>query len=118
MKSIIVIGLGYVFLCIAVIGIVIPIWPTTPFVLISVACFSSSPNMRNRILRFPFFKEHIENYSNKKGLSKKTLITSLVWLWGMLGLSMLWMNKPSMIHLLGFIGFSVTIHLLMMSKAR
>ena len=72
MKSIIVIGLGYVFLCIAVIGIVIPIWPTTPFVLISVACFSSSPNMRKTILRFPFFKEHIENYSNKKGLSKKS----------------------------------------------
>lgn len=71
LKIIILTFLGFVFLFMAFIGLFLPIWPTTPFVLVSVGCFSSTPRIKNKIMKISFFKEHIENYECRKGLSKK-----------------------------------------------
>jgi len=73
MKSMLIIGFGYLFLGLGIIGLLIPIWPTTPFVLVSIACLSSSSKAKDGILRIPFFREHFENYEKRRGLSKKFL---------------------------------------------
>jgi len=117
-KIVLLTGLGFLFLGLGAVGIVVPVWPTTPFVLLSAACFSGSPALRSRLLRLPFFREHIENYEKKTGLSRKTLAISLTWLWGMLLLSMLLVRKLWLAVLLIFIGAAVTGHLLWMSRAR
>lgn len=75
-KIMLLTGLGFVFLGLGAIGVFLPVWPTTPFVLLSVACFSSSPRIKAWILRNKFFREHVENYENRTGLRKKT-----VWLY-------------------------------------
>lgn len=118
LKTILLTGLGFLFLGLGVVGLVLPVWPTTPFVLLAAACFSSSPALKARLMRLPFFREHIENYENKTGLSRKTLIVSLVWLWGMLLLSMLLVQKLWLTVLLLCVGAAVTGHLLWMSRAR
>lgn len=111
-------GLGFVFLGLGAIGILLPVWPTTPFVLVSVACFSSSPRIKTRIMKISFFKEHIENYEHRTGLSGKTFWISIVWLWTMLLLSMFLVGNLWTTLLLLFIGTAVTCHILCMSKAR
>lgn len=117
-KIVLLTGLGFLFLGLGAVGIVVPVWPTTPFVLLSAACFSGSPALRSRLLRLPFFREHIENYEKKTGLSRKTLAISLTWLWGMLLLSTLLVRKLWLAVLLICIGAAVTGHLLWMSRAR
>lgn len=116
-KTIVLIGFGFFFLALGGIGLLIPILPTTPFVLISAACFSCSPHLKAKIMRIGFFREHIENYTNKTGLSQKTVAMSLVWLWGMLLLSILVLQVTWVSILLFSTGFIVTAHILWIAKA-
>ena len=109
---------GFLFLGMAAIGLLLPIWPTTPFVLVSVACFSSTPRIKAGIMKIPFFREHVENYENRTGLSKKTTKISLIWLWSMLALSMELTRDIKIAAMLSIIGAAVTIHILLMSRAK
>jgi len=118
LKTIILTSLGLFFLVLGLIGLFLPVWPTIPFVLLSVACCSSAPRIRARILGIPIISEHVENYEYRRGLSKKTFWISLGWLWGMLVLSM-FLTRSGLVSLLLFlIGFAVTIHILWMAKGR
>lgn len=117
-KTILLSGLGLFFLGLAAIGLVLPVLPTTPFVLLSAACFTSNPRLRTRVMKIKFFKEYIENYEQRNGLSRKTVAKSLIWLWGMLLLSMLLMKILWISLLLSAIGTAVTAHILWISKPR
>lgn len=117
-KTVLLTTLGFIFLALGAVGAVLPVWPTTPFVLLAIACFSSSPRIKARIMKIGFFREHYENYQNRTGLTKKTVAVSLGYLWGMLILSMVLMRKGWVTGLLCFIGVAVTIHILCVAKAR
>ena len=110
--------LGFIFLILGAIGIVLPVWPTTPFVLVSIACFSSSPQIKAQILRVPIFREHIENFERKTGLPQKTVRKSLIWLWGTLFISMVVIRDIWIIALLILIGVCVTLYLSSISRAK
>lgn len=117
-KKILAPGIGFVFLGLGAIGVVLPLWPTTPFVIVSVACFSSTPRIKAHIMKIPFFKEHIENYNTRKGLSLKTILISLIWLWGMLIISMLLIRTLWAFILLIIVGSAVTTHILFVSRPK
>jgi uncharacterized membrane protein YbaN (DUF454 family) len=116
-KNIVLTSLGFLLLFIGAIGLVLPVLPTTPFVLAAAACFSCSPRIKARVMNIPFFREHIENYEKRTGLSNKTLIISLSYLWGMLLLSMFLAKIFWLTVFLSIVGVCVTIHILMISKA-
>ncbi len=118
MKTTLLTGLGFIFLVFGAIGILVPVWPTTPFVLAAVGCFSSAPRIRARIISIPFFREHVENYEHRRGLTRKTFIISMVWLWGMLILSAALIRSLWSLLLLAVVGITVTIHLVWMAKAK
>jgi hypothetical protein len=118
LKTIVFTIVGFLFLGLAMIGLFLPILPTTPFVLVSVGCFSSAPRIRSWILKSVFFKEHIENYERRIGLSPKTVRISLGWLWGMLLLSMLLIQQVWSTIGLPLIGVAVTAHILCMSRTK
>ncbi|HZK38678.1 MAG TPA: YbaN family protein [Clostridia bacterium] len=118
LKIILLTGLGFIFLGLGAMGLLLPVWPTTPFVLLSVACFSSAPHIKARIMKNSFFKEHIENYEHRTGLSKKTVWISLVWLWSMLIVSMMLTQSTWVSVLLLLIGSGVTSHILWIARTR
>ncbi len=118
LKTILLASLGFIFLGLGAIGLLLPVWPTTPFVLVSVACFSSSPRIKRRIVKIPFFKDHIENYERRTGLSRKMVWISMIWLWGMLFLSMIIIKNLWITVFLSLVGIAVTTHILWMSKAK
>lgn len=79
---------GLICLVLGTIGMVLPILPTTPFLLASAACFcKSSPRMYNWLLNNKWFGEYIKNYKEGRGLPMKTKITALTLLWTTISLS-------------------------------
>ena len=66
--------------------------PTTPFLLAAAACYyKSSEKMHKWLLNNKWFGEYIRNYTEGKGLTKKTKITALTVLWGTIGFSTVFM---------------------------
>ena len=109
---------GFIFLGLGVIGLIFPILPTTPFVLLAFWCFSATPRIRKQIMKNKFFREHVENYASRKGLSQKTVIISLGWLWVMLLVSIILLMNFLLAILLLFVGAAVTRHILYMASPK
>lgn len=117
-KAILLTVAGLLLLGLGAIGLLVPIWPTTPFMIGAAACFSGTPKLQAKLKRLPVFGEHIENYQNRQGLSRKTVLFSLVFLWGMLALSWFFLRTFWVIALLLLIGVAVTVHVLCMARPR
>jgi uncharacterized protein len=79
---------GLICLSFGVLGIVLPVLPTTPFLLATAACFcKSSDRMYFWLLNNRLFGSYIRNYKEGKGLGLKTKITTLSFLWVTIGIS-------------------------------
>ena len=83
---------GTICVVLGSIGIVLPVLPTTPFLLAAAACYcKSSPRMHNWLLNNRLFGEYIRNYKEGKGLTVKTKLTALTMLWVTIGFSTVFM---------------------------
>ncbi len=118
LKNKILIGIGFIFLILGGIGLFIPIWPTTPFVLLAAGCFSSSKKLSSWLEKNKLFKEYITNYRERKGLKKVTIIKSLGFLWLTLIISMISIQSLWAIITMPIIGIAVTTHILMIAKPK
>lgn len=77
------ISLGILSCALGVIGIFVPLLPTTPFLLLSAALlFRSSPRLYNRLLNHPQLGPYIRNFREHKALPLRVKIisVSLVWI--------------------------------------
>lgn len=111
-KKIILIVLGMVFVTLGGVGIFLPVLPTTPFLLLSAACFStSSPRLSEMLINNKYFGSYIENYRYKTGVPRKTKIRAIIFLWIGLLISMILVKKLLVTGILLVIGTIVTIHL-------
>lgn len=73
---------GTICLVLGAIGIVLPILPTTPFLLLSAACYlRSSERMHKWLLNNRWFGEYIKNYQAGRGIPIKTKLFALTVLW-------------------------------------
>ena len=83
---------GTICVVLGAIGMVLPILPTTPFLLAAAACYyKSSERMHRWLLNNKWFGEYIRNYTEGKGLTMKTKITALTVLWITIGFSTVFM---------------------------
>ena len=75
--------LGFLFLACGIIGIVVPLLPTTPFLLLSASLFfRSSPRVYNWLLNHRYLGTYIRNFQQKRTipLRVKIIITTLLWI--------------------------------------
>ena len=75
--------LGIVSLVLGVVGIFLPVLPTTPFLLLSATLFlRSSQRLYNWLLSHPYLGEYIRNFKEYRAvpLRVKIVSVSLVWL--------------------------------------
>ncbi len=108
--------LGFLFFLISVIGIFVPLLPTTPFLLLSAGCFlRSSSRLYYWITHHKYFGQYISCYLKYKAVSIKTKICSLILLWLFIGFSIVFIVKVIWIQLLLFLtAIGVTIHILLL----
>jgi hypothetical protein len=69
-KTPVIRSLGFVFLAVAALGVVLPLLPTTPFVLLAAGCFAqSSERMHRWILANPTFGPMVRDWNDKRCVS-------------------------------------------------
>lgn len=102
-------------LALGAVGILIPVMPTTPFVLVAAGCFSfASPKLYGVLLKSRFFGPYVENYRTKQGVPVDAKVRGIVMLWVLLLISIISMRKLWMTILLLVVGAAVTAHLLLL----
>jgi len=75
-------GLGFLSVGLAVVGIVLPLLPTTPFLLLAAWCFSrSSRKFHHWLLSNRWFGQYIKDYQSGKGIPTRAKISALTLLW-------------------------------------
>lgn len=73
---------GTISLMLGAIGVVLPILPTTPFLLLSAACYlRSSEHMHKWLLGNRWFGQYIKNYQEGRGIPLKTKMLAMTVLW-------------------------------------
>jgi uncharacterized protein len=78
----ILLAVGTISLGLGAVGIFVPILPTTPFLLLSAACYMrSSDRLHKWLLNNRWFGQYIRNYQEGKGIPMKTKVIALTTLW-------------------------------------
>ncbi len=104
---------GSVSLALGIIGIFVPILPTTPFLLLAAACYlRSSRRLYDWLIGHRLFGRTIRNYLRHKSVDRKTKIFALVLLWLSLTVSAILAPSTIVRILLPLVGIGVSIHLL------
>jgi uncharacterized protein len=107
-------SLGVLAMAVGLIGLVVPLLPTTPFLLLAAACFvRSSDTMYGRLTSNRLFGGFIRDYREQRGMSARAKIMALVLLWGVIGYTVLTAVDAAWLRvLLAAIAVAVTLHLL------
>jgi hypothetical protein len=89
-KPKVLLACGWTSLGLGAAGLVLPILPTVPFVLLAAACFLRGSERHYRwLVSHPVFGPHIADYHAGKGLRRRAKIVALVTLWASVLLSVL-----------------------------
>lgn len=84
-SSIIYLIPGFLFLIMAVIGVVMPVIPTVPFLLIALWCFAKSSDSLNQRIRNSFLgRKYIGELNFRKGMILRNKLKILVPVIGLL----------------------------------
>lgn len=76
------ISAGTVSVFLGLLGIILPLLPTTPFLLLAAASYAkSSEKFYNWLITNRFFGSYIKNYRDGKGIPLRIRITSISFLW-------------------------------------
>ena len=78
-KRIVFVVLGCISLALAVLGVVLPILPTVPFLALAAFCFAkSSDRLNNWLINTNFYQNNLADFKAGKGMTIKTKVRILV----------------------------------------
>lgn len=118
-KHALLIAAGSISLLLGGIGIVLPVLPTTPFVLLAAACYSiASPRLAKKLEESKLFGSYLRHWRTNEGVPVKTKVRAIIWLWLGLIVSVVLVKNPTVTIILGIIGTLVTLHLILIKTKR
>lgn len=111
---------GILLVAIGVIGIFLPVLPTTIFLILASACFvKSSPKANEWLRNHKILGVYLKNYQDKTGLTLKAKVINLIFLWTTISVSAIVFTDSLPIKLLLlFIAVGVSIHLIMIKTKK
>jgi hypothetical protein len=116
----ILIAVGTLSLGLGVVGIFLPLLPTTPFLLLTAACYArSSEKFYSLLMNNRWFGAYIKNYRERRGIALKIKVLSLSLLWvTILSSAIFAVSHPLVRVLLILIAAAVTVHILSVTTLR
>lgn len=78
--------LGGLCVTLGIIGIILPLMPTTIFLILASVCFSKgSPQYKEWLLNHPRFGHYIRDYQAGRGIPKKCKVIAITMIWTSIG---------------------------------
>ncbi|QLB12955.1 hypothetical protein EV697_102370 [Bisgaardia hudsonensis] len=94
--KIVYIVLGFIFLGLGILGIILPLMPATPFLLLTLFFFAKgSDRVHNWFIQTNIYKKHLKSFKEQRGLTKKAKFWIL--LFATITLTMGFIFTPSII---------------------
>ncbi|OQA82979.1 MAG: Inner membrane protein YbaN [Lentisphaerae bacterium ADurb.Bin242] len=110
--------LGILCVIAGIVGIFLPLWPTTPFLLAAALLFAkSSPHLYFWMTRNEYLGSFLRNYREKCGVPRTVIYRALAFLWITLGISAFLIGIGWVRILLAVVGIGVSTHLLMLKRS-
>ena len=79
LKKMILVIIGCIGVGLGALGVVLPIRPTVPFLLLAAFCFArSSERLNNWFIGTKLYKNNLESYVKGEGMTRKTKIKIMV----------------------------------------
>lgn len=114
LRKVALVTAGLLAVGLALIGIFVPVLPTTPFLLLAAACFvRSSDRLYNWLIHHKWFGEYIRHYREHRAVTLQAKIVALALLWGVIGYTAIAVVSAWWLRgLLAVIAVGVTLHLI------
>ncbi len=105
---------GTISLALGIIGIVIPVLPTTPFLLLAAACYvRGSKKFYNWLMCNRVFGSYIQNYRDGRGIPARVKVIAITFLWATILVSIFFVESFFLQMTLLIIAIAVTLHISM-----
>ena len=113
LKKNLLITAGTICVVLAIFGMVLPVLPTTPFLLLAAICYErSSPRFYDWLITNKYFGEYIKNYREGRGIPMRQKVITLAILWVSIGYGAFFVSGSWWLSLLLLsVATGVTIHL-------
>lgn len=103
---------GALAVLLGILGLFLPLLPTTPFLLLASWCFARGSSRLHRwLLSHRVFGEYLRNFEAGRGIPLKAKILATTMLWGSLLLAMRRFDTPAIPALMVLVGACVSIYL-------
>ncbi len=105
--------LGSACVALAVIGLFLPLLPTTPFLLLAAACYAKgSERLYTWLIEHKLFGHHILRYRSGQGMPRKAKVMAIGMTWAGLIFSMYLINGQAWLNaIIYFVGIGITAYL-------
>jgi len=109
---VILIGCGMLCVALGVVGIFVPLMPTTVFLLLAAACYARSSEERyQRLINNRWLGQYIRNSRERRGMTRRHKTFTLALLWVGIGATAVFSVESWWARaILGAIATGVTIH--------
>ncbi len=103
---------GALALVLAILGLFLPLLPTTPFLLLASACFArGSDRLHGWLVNHRVFGVYLRNFEAGNGIPLRAKIVASVMMWSSLVVAMLRFEHLGLRIALAVIGCSVSLYL-------
>ncbi len=112
-KRLLFVILGTIFLVVGIVGILVPVLPTTPFLLLAASFYArGSKKFHNWLLNNRILGAYLKHYVNGKGISLKVKLFTILLLWTAISFTVAFVIDELVVRIiLVLVAIGVSVHI-------